>query len=173
MANPLPPTDEDLHKAHCQEHVERPAGIKGGFRLSMITGQWWWSSGVFRLHGYGPEQSRAIRPNGRLLLAHRHPQDRHAFVQAWRHLLSDGGVVALRYRIVGADGCIRPVFAMAYLDVEGGRPREVTGVLQSDGGAVPSGVVPAGAVQSVPSAGFVRSAGLVRSDEGGRRPTQR
>ena len=132
MANPLPPTDEDQRRAHSREHVERPAGVKGGFRFSMTTGQWWWSPGVFRLHGYDPEQSRSVRPDGRLLLAHRHPDDRRTFVQAWRHLLSDGGVVAVRYRIVGVDGRVRPVFAMAYLDREVGRPREVTGVIQSD-----------------------------------------
>lgn len=134
MANhSLPPLDKDLQLAHSLEHVERPAGVKGGFRLSLTTGNWWWSAGMFQLHGYTPTQWRTVRPCGRLMLAHRHPDDRAAFAQAWRHLLSDGGVVAFRYRIVGIDGRIRPVFAMAYLDeIAGSGPRFVTGVIQSD-----------------------------------------
>ncbi|HEY5878436.1 MAG TPA: PAS domain-containing protein [Nakamurella sp.] len=131
----LPPLDDEVRAAHGREHVERPAGIKGGFRLSLTSGQWWWSPGVYRLHGYRQGQWAAVRPDGRMLLIHRHPDDRAAFAQAWRHLLADGGMIALRYRIMGVDGLIRPVFAMAYLDGPDGRPREVTGVLQSDGDA--------------------------------------
>jgi PAS fold len=130
----LPPLDGDLAAAHSHEHVERPAGIKGGFRLCLATGQCWWSSGMFRLHGYSPAQWSAVRPSGRLLLAHRHPDDRRAVGQALEHLLADGGMIAVRYRVVGADGLVRPVFAMAYLGKAGhGSAREVTGVMESDG----------------------------------------
>ncbi len=137
MANQsLPPMDDDVREAHRRDHVERPAGIKGGFRFSLTTGQWWWSPGMYRLHGYPPVQWRSVRPSGRLLLAHRHPADRPAFAQAWCHLLDEGGVIAVRYRIIGVDGLVRPVFAMAYFDRvgtgAGGQSREVTGVMQSD-----------------------------------------
>jgi PAS domain-containing protein len=138
MANQaLPPLDDDVRAAHSRDHVEPPAGIKGGFRFSLVTGQWWWSPGMYRLHGYLPDRWLSVRPSGRLLLAHRHPDDRQAFAQAWSHLLDTGGVIAVRYRIIGLDGLVRPVFAMAYLECSGGevnRPaREVTGVMQSDG----------------------------------------
>ena len=141
MANqPRPPLDDQIRAAHCREHVERPAGVKGGFRLSLSTGQWWWSPGMYRLHGYLPNQWSSVRPSGRLLLTHRHPDDRTAFAQAWSHLLTDGGMIAVRYRIVGVDGLVRPVFAMAYLDIPDrgacGQQREVTGVMQSDGDAI-------------------------------------
>lgn len=136
----LPPTgdprQDDLRAAHRTEHVERPAGVKGGFRLCLPTGQWWWSPGMFRLHGYPPHQWRSLRPSTRLLLTHRHPADRSAFAQAWTHLLQTGGVMAVRYRIVGVDGVIRPVFAMAYFDrpagAAGRAAGEITGVMQSD-----------------------------------------
>jgi hypothetical protein len=91
---------------------------------------------MYRLHGYPPVQWRSVRPSGRLLLAHRHPADRPAFAQAWCHLLDEGGVIAVRYRIIGVDRLVRPVFAMAYFDRvgtgAGGQSREVTGVMQSD-----------------------------------------
>ena len=135
----LPPLDSSVDRAvraaHGREHVERPAGIKGGFRLSLTTGQWWWSPGMFELHGYHGAQVLSVRPTSRLLLTHRHPADREPFARAWQHLLSDGGVVAFRYRIVGDDDRVRPVFAMAYLDSASGRGGEVTGVMQSDGTA--------------------------------------
>lgn len=133
-----PPVDDDLLTAiHIREHTEPPAGIKGGFRLSMVSGQWWWSPGVFELHGFGPLGRGTAEPSTRLLLTRRHPADRSAFRQAWRHLLTEGGVVAIRYRIVGVDHRVRPVFVMAYLDEITGRgPRFVTGVMQSDGPAV-------------------------------------
>jgi hypothetical protein len=129
-----PPVDDDpLTAIHAREHIERPAGIKGGFRLSIASGQWWWSPGVFELHGFGPLGPGAARPSTRLLLTRRHPGDRRAFAGAWRHLLTDGGVVALRYRIVGVDGRVRPVFVMAYLDeIAGHGPRFVTGMMQSE-----------------------------------------
>lgn len=135
MPGQPPPVDDDpLTAVHMREHTERPAGVKGGFRLSLDSGQWWWSPGVFELHGFGPDDPLPIRPSTRLLLARRHPADRRAFIQAWRHLRSDGGVVAIRYRIVGVDGRARPVFVMAHLgDTTGRGPRFVTGVMQSDG----------------------------------------
>lgn len=133
--------DDALTAIHIREHTEPPAGIKGGFRLSLVSGQWWWSPGVFELHGFGPAARLPARPSTRLLLARRHPADRGAFIAAWRHLLTDGGVVAIRYRIIGIDGRVRPVFVMAYLDEITGRgPRFVTGMMQSeDAGGAPTG----------------------------------
>ena len=129
-----PTVDDDrLTAIHVREHTERPAGVKGGFRLSLVSGQWWWSPGVFELHGMRPGDELAARPSTRLLLARRHPADRGAFTQAWRHLIADGGVIAVRYRIVGVDGRVRPVFVMAYLDeIAGCGPRFVTGMMQSE-----------------------------------------
>lgn len=129
-----PPAGDDLlTAAHIREHTERPAGIRGGFRLALASGQWWWSPGVFQLHGVGPAGRGFVRPSTRLLLTRRHPADRASFAEAWRHLLTDGGMVAVRYRIVGVDGRVRPVFVMAYLNETAGRgPRFVTGVMQSE-----------------------------------------
>ena len=49
--------------------------------------------------------------------------------EASRHLLIDGGVIALSYRIVGADKIRRPVFVMA--SIRSDRDGDiVTGVMQ-------------------------------------------
>ncbi len=116
---------------HRYEHVEAPAGIKGGFRFSLTDGAWWWSPGMYALHGYRQTQMRSIQPSTRLILSHRHPADRRAMAAAWAHLLADGKLAAFHYRIVGADGVVRPVFALASTDFNRGHdPTLVTGVLQ-------------------------------------------
>ena len=120
-----------LQPDHRYEHVEAPAGIKGGFRFSLTDAAWWWSPGMYALHGYRPEEMQKIRPSTRLIVIHRHPADRQAMAAAWAHLIADGSLAAFHYRIVGADGVTRPVFAMASTDFNRGHdPTLVTGVLQ-------------------------------------------
>ena len=120
-----------MQRDHRYEHVEAPAGIKGGFRFSLVDGAWWWSPGMYLLHGYGPNQMHRIAPSTRLILSHRHPADRQAMASAWAHLLAEGKLAAFHYRIIGADGVTRPVFAMASTDFNRGHaPTMVTGVLQ-------------------------------------------
>src|SRR6478752_5428859 len=133
-----------LQSDHRYEHVEAPAGIKGGFRFSLTDGAWWWSPGMFALHGYRQTQMRSVQPSTRLILSHRHPADRRAMAAAWAHLLADGKLVAFHYRIVGADGVVRPVFALASTDFNRGHdPTLVTGVLSSRSSAPGSGRRPA------------------------------
>ena len=125
------PRDLPLQPDHRYEHVEAPAGIKGGFRFSLTDGAWWWSPGMYALHGYRQAQMRSVAPSTRLILSHRHPADRQAMAAAWAHLLADGKLAAFHYRIIGADGITRPVFALASTDFNRGhQPTMVTGVLQ-------------------------------------------
>ena len=52
---------------------------------------------------------------------------------AWAHLIADGHLVALHYRIVGADGVVRPVFVLASTDLDKAvPPTVVTGVMEFD-----------------------------------------
>jgi hypothetical protein len=116
--------------------VDEPVGLKGGFRIDLSDGTWWWSPGMFTLHGYRPDQMALTTPTTRLVLAHRHPADREAMADAWAHLIADGHLVALHYRVIGADGVTRAVFALASTDHTDGRPpTAVTGVLQFEGTA--------------------------------------
>ena len=105
------------------------AAVKGGFTVNLTDGSWWWSRGMYALHGYPDIEPPAVVPNNRLVLSHRDPADRLALRQAWTHLLMDGGMVALHYRIIGADQVRRPVFVMA--SIRSGRDGDtITGVMQ-------------------------------------------
>lgn len=107
--------------------------VKGAFRVTLASGAWWWSPGMYTLHGYRPNQARRVVPSTRLILAHLHPADRPAVNQAWAHLIADGELVALHFRIVGDDGVVRPVFALAATGFAAGdTPSVVTGVLEYD-----------------------------------------
>lgn len=110
--------------------VVEPAGVKGGFRFDPVGGSWWWSPGVFAFLGYRPDQAAALIPSVRLLLRHRHPADRVVVRAAWRHLTAEGGLVAVHYRVLGADGVTRPVFVLASVTGQHGCPTMVTGVME-------------------------------------------
>jgi hypothetical protein len=107
--------------------------VKGAFRVTLADDSWWWSPGMYMLHGYRPGQVPQVIPSTRLMLAHLHPADRRSMNAAWAHLIADGELVALRFRIVGADGVVRPVFALASTGfAEREAPSVVTGVLELD-----------------------------------------
>jgi len=118
-------------RRHRNHRVEEAVTIKGGFRFDRTDGSWWWSPGMFLLHGYDPDRLHGVVPSMRLLLAHRHPADRQALADAWAHLVGDGRLVAFRHRVVGADGVIRPVFTVASTG-HGRDACAVTGVMQLD-----------------------------------------
>lgn len=119
------------------EHIEPRATLKGGFRVTLSDMSWWWSPGMFTLLGYRPEQAAQIVPTTSLVLAHRHRDDRRSVESAWAQLVTGDGVAAVHYRIVGADGITRPVFAMASTQYDDEHtPVQITGVLQLE---VPTG----------------------------------
>jgi len=113
--------------------ISVPAGIKGAFRITLADGGLWWSPGMFTLHGYKANQLPQIVPTPRLMGGHVHPADRRATANAWSHLISDGHLIALHYRVSGADGTIRPVFVLASTDLDKNHPpTAVTGVMEFD-----------------------------------------
>ncbi|MFF2622932.1 PAS and ANTAR domain-containing protein [Oerskovia jenensis] len=76
----------------------------GQFVLTVRTGEWWWSDGLYEMHGFKPGE---VVPTTELMLAHKHPDDR-ARVQA---LLADaclsGEPFACVHRIIDANGHTR------------------------------------------------------------------
>ena len=110
-----------------------PAGVKDGFRFDLSSGSWWWSPGMYTLHGYRPGEGPGLPAGPRLVFAHRHPDDRAVVRTAWRQLIVRGGLVAVHYRVLGADGVIRRVFVM--VSPVSGSHRQlagVTGVMELD-----------------------------------------
>lgn len=113
--------------------ISVPAGIKGAFRITLADAALWWSPGMFTLHGYRAERAPQTVPTTRMMLGHVHRADRRAAADAWAHLIADGHLVALHYRVAGADGIVRPVFVLASTDLDQVHPPTVvTGVMEFD-----------------------------------------
>ena len=88
---------------------------------------------MFTLHGYPADRLPQLVPTMRLMVGHVHPDDRRSAADAWAHLIADGHLVALHYRIAGADGVVRPVFVLASTDPDKSHPATVvTGVMEFD-----------------------------------------
>lgn len=114
--------------------IEVPAGIKGAFRITLADGALWWSPGMFTVHGYRTDRGPRLVPTTRLMARQVHPGDRRAGGDAWAHLVADGHLIALHYRVLGADGITRPVFVLASTDLHQDHPPTVvTGVMEFDG----------------------------------------
>jgi PAS fold len=119
--------------ARHQGTVVTVPGIKGAFRMTLADGACWWSPGMFTLHGYRAGRLPRLVPTTRVMVNHVHPADRRATADAWAHLIADGHLVALHYRIVGADGVVRPVFVLASTNHDRANPPTVvTGVMEFD-----------------------------------------
>ncbi len=118
---------------HQGTFITAPTGVKGAFRITLADGTCWWSPGMFTLHGDRAGRLSRLVPTTRMMVTHVHPADRRATANAWAHLIADGHLVALRYRIVGADEVIRPVFVLASTDLDKTHPPTVvTGVMEFD-----------------------------------------
>lgn len=87
--------------------------VRGAFRIDLGRGRTWWSPGVWLLHGLRPRRAGAPAPGVRVVIRHRHQEDRPAMVKAWRHLRDTHRPVCFDYRILGVDGVTRPVMVMA------------------------------------------------------------
>lgn len=79
------------------------------FRFDVVTGSWWWSEGMYALHGFAPGE---VVPSTELLLAHKHEDDRARTAESLRAVLADGEPFCCRHRIVDAAGLTRTVLSL-------------------------------------------------------------
>jgi hypothetical protein len=77
----------------------------GQYTWSLVTDRWWWSEGMYRIHGFAPGE---VVPTTELLLAHKHPDD---VGDACRALdsLSHGSPFSCYHRIIDAHRRVRSV----------------------------------------------------------------
>ena len=86
-------------------HLPSPAQV-GRFRFTAPTGRWWWSDGMFAIHGMAPGE---VVPTLALMSRHIHPEDRGRVLDALGRCGSDGEPFGCQYRLVDLHGAERTV----------------------------------------------------------------
>lgn len=95
-----------------QEHPSDPGRISQGigrFVVDLDTERWWWSDGIYHLHGFEPGE---ITPTTELMLAHREAADGEQeewSLRALAEATATGEPFGTTYRIVDAQGNERTV----------------------------------------------------------------
>ncbi|GAA1985351.1 hypothetical protein GCM10009718_23360 [Isoptericola halotolerans] len=93
----------------------------GQYRLDLSTHEWWWSDGIYALHGFAPGE---VVPTTDLVLAHHHPQDRDRladFLATARPAQEPFGAL---HRVVDAGGHERSVVVVGRVDLVGSDPQD-------------------------------------------------
>ncbi|GAA2733546.1 PAS and ANTAR domain-containing protein [Pedococcus aerophilus] len=88
------------------------------FRYDVRSGDWWWSPGMFDLHGLTEGD---VEPSTELLMSHKHPEDLAATEQTLRSVLASGEPFCCRHRVVDTHGRVREVLSVgeAVCDADG------------------------------------------------------
>lgn len=108
----------DVHLPDCRDHPtggETTAGLSkylnvGGFRFWFVGQRWEWSDEVARMHGYEPG---SVVPTTKLLLSHKHPDDRAHVQDLLDYALRSGGSFSSRHRFVDTAGNVHDAIVVA------------------------------------------------------------
>jgi hypothetical protein len=91
-------------------------GLAGGttepvalFRYDLIGGRWWWSAGMYALHGFAPGE---VIPSTELMLAHKHPDDRTRTEHTLQVVMETGEPFCCRHRVLDAGGTVHTVLSL-------------------------------------------------------------
>ena len=99
----------------------------GTFRYDLDGDTWWWSPGVYRIHGFQPGQ---IVPSTALMTAHQHPDDRAGAARLLAAAVRAGQPFCSRHRILDARQRIRTVVTLGQGRCDGdGRISQIHGYL--------------------------------------------
>src|SRR6516164_6821963 len=82
----------------------------GSFRFWFVGQRWEWSDEVARMHGY---QSGSVVPTTKLLLSHKHPEDRAHVQDLLDYALHSGGSFSSRHRFVDTAGTVHDAIVVA------------------------------------------------------------
>ena len=82
----------------------------GAFRFWFVGQRWEWSDEVARMHGYEPG---AIVPTTKLLLAHKHPDDRAHVQELLDYALQSEGSFSSRHRFIDTAGTVHDAIVVA------------------------------------------------------------
>nr|WP_293327085.1 PAS and ANTAR domain-containing protein [Mycobacterium sp.] len=82
----------------------------GAFRFWFSEERWEWSDEVARMHGYEPG---SVAPTTKLLLSHKHPDDRAHVQDLLEHALHSGESFSSRHRFVDTNGVVHDAIVVA------------------------------------------------------------
>ena len=82
----------------------------GSFRFWFVGQRWEWSDEVARMHGYEPG---AVVPTTKLLLSHKHPEDRAHVQELLDYALQSEGSFSSRHRFVDTAGRVHDAIVLA------------------------------------------------------------
>jgi hypothetical protein len=82
----------------------------GAFRFWFVGQRWEWSDEVARMHGYEPG---AVEPTTKLLLSHKHPDDRAHVQELLDYALQSEGSFSSRHRFIDTRGDVHDAIVVA------------------------------------------------------------
>jgi len=86
-----------------------PVTPVGYFTYTVEDDQWFWSDGIYDLHGYEP---RSVEPSTELLLRHKHPDDRARAYEVLETVVQDGRPFSCYHRLIDAKERVRSVLSV-------------------------------------------------------------
>ena len=92
--------------------ADPPAGFLniGTFRFWFVGQRWEWSDEVARMHGYEPG---TVEPTTKLLLSHKHPDDRAHVQELLDHALQSEESFSSRHRFIDTAGTVHDAIVVA------------------------------------------------------------
>lgn len=92
-----------------------PAGARpylnvGSFRFWFVGQRWEWSDEIARMHGYEPD---AVEPTTKLLMSHKHPDDRAHVQDLLDYALRSGEPFSSRHRFIDTAGTVHDAIVVA------------------------------------------------------------
>ena len=79
------------------------------FRYDLVGRRWWWSEGMYALHGFEPGE---VIPSTQLMLAHKHPDDGTRTEHTLQAVMATGEPFCCRHRILDASGAVHLVLSL-------------------------------------------------------------
>lgn len=89
------------------------AALVGHFTHRPDADEWWWSDGMFRIHGFEPGE---VVPTTALVMSHVHPDDRTSAEASRNGAVERGEPFSFVHRITTADGRDRVVVAAGHVE---------------------------------------------------------
>jgi PAS domain-containing protein len=89
----------------------------GQYRLDLATQTWWWSDGIYALHGFAPGE---VVPTTELVLSHHHPTDRDRLARFLARARPSEEPFGALHRLVDADGQERSVAVVGRVEPAAG-----------------------------------------------------